>query len=442
MTTYTMDSSSVSDVRVKTDAAFPTIVALLFALVYTQGYIERIGVSSSIVRMTIEIPVLMILMHLINRGVRQFPPGFFLITLYVIWTVVSAVFNRDGLGNALLYCRYVVYAYIVFAAVWSTPLTRTAVTRIGVVIAFLFIFQIVASAHEAFVRGERIEAHVGALYADGGALATEFPLLAMGLTVPFYFFYRRNVLLLVLSWAFLLVGYASGKRAIYLLGPLLYFFILAWHVARVRTVNALRQSLWAVLVSICFIPLFFAGISRSHGISERHSRSALERVAYVVNVAVGYTTAERQGGRTTGRTATNRRVLSTLWSATGETVLFGWGPSAKRIGEDERYEALMITYGICGWAQDVICIGWPGMLIYVLFHLYMFLRLRSCPPPRHSGYWMALRFGAEIGFVVMLISHISYSSSFTTCGHLSYVYFFVLALLMSPQHRHLVQSAS
>jgi hypothetical protein len=55
---------------------------------------------------------------------------------------------------------------------------------------------------------------------------------------------------------------------------------------------------------------------------------------------------------------------------------------------------------------------------------------------------MAIRFGAEIAFLVMLMSHIAYSSSVATGGHLSYVYFYVLALLTSPQQRQAVQSGS
>lgn len=438
MATYVMDSPSVSDVRVKTDAAFPAVLAVLFALVYAQGYLERVGIPSHIVKMTVEIPVFMIMMHLINRGVPQLPPGSILIALYVVWTVISAIFNADGLSMSFLYCRYVVYAYIVFAAVWSTPLTKTAVARLNLILSLLFIVQILASAHEVFVLGERVEAHVGALYADGGSLATEFPLLAMALTVPFYLYYRQSSWVLVLAWAFFFVGYASGKRAIYFLGPPLYFLMLSWHVIRNRTLCALKQSLYGVTVFACLVPLILLGISRSHGLGSGNTERSSERVTQAIRAAVDYTTAETKAGQTTGRTATNRRVLSTLLEGKLEVNLFGWGPAAMREGE-KRYQDLLIGYGICGWAQDVICIGWPGMAIYLLFHLRMFFCLRSGALPRHSGYWMAIRFGAEIAFFVILASYIAYSSSFITGGQLSYVYFYFLALLVSPQHRHVIQ---
>ncbi len=442
MTVYVMDSASVSDVRVKTDKAFPVVLAALFVLVYVQGYLERFALSPPVVKSLIEAPVFLILMHLINRGVWQPAPGFFLIVLYLVWAVASAIFHGDPMSMAFLYVRYVLYAYILFVAVWTTPLTQTAVMRINTVIAALFVFQITASAYEVFVRGERIEAHVGALFAGGGQLATEFPLFALALTVSFYLFWRPNPLLLVLSWAFFLVGYASGKRAIYFLGPFLYVCILVWYVIRVRTLQALKRSAAGILVFLCLTPLLLLGVSRSHGISDSHWRRPLERITYALDAATQYTTAGSQGGRTTGRTATNQRVLATLWSEDIETVVFGWGPLATRIGAEERYEKLMITYGICGWAQDVICIGWPGMLIYVLFQLRIFLCLRSCGLQKYSGYWMAIRFGAEIGFFTIMLGYISYSSSVITGGHLSYVCLYLLALLTSPQHRHIVQNAS
>lgn len=440
MTTWTVDEAAACDVRVKTDGLFAIALAGLFVLVYTQGYIERIGVPLSMVKMAIELPVFAILIHLINRGVWQRTPGLSFIVLYGVWTAVSAIYNGDGMGSAFLHGRYVIYAYIVFAAVWNTPLTKTTVMRINAMIAMLFLLQIAASAFEVFVRNVRIEAHVGTLYADGGALATEFPLLAMGLTVPFFLFCGGNPVFLVIAWAFFLVGYASGKRAIYFLGPCLYFFIFLWYAVRVRAASVPRRLLVGALVFVCLLPGILLGMSRSHGIAQDYARGPLERIVNAVQAAADYTMTEKQAGRTTGRTATNRRVLSMLWTVPPETVLFGWGPSSRREGQQERYERLMITYGICGWSRDVICIGWPGMLIYLLFHFRLFACLQQSAPLGRSGYWAALRFGAEIVFFVILGAYLSYSYSFCTGGQLAYVYFYLLALLMSPQHRHLIQS--
>lgn len=442
MTTPVIARADALNVHVMTDRALPTMLTVLLLLVYAQGYIERMGVPPHLVKIALEMPIFLIIVHLTNRGVHRFPPGSVLVALYVLWTVVAAIYHGDGMLAALLYCRYVIYAYVVFAAVWSTPLTETAIAILNTTVTLLFMIQIVASAHEVFVRGERIEAHVGALYAKGGALATEFPLLAMGLTVPFYLYYRRNPLFLVLSWAFSLVGYASGKRAMYFLGPFLYVLIFGWYLVRERSSESVKRAVGGGLIFVSLIPVLLVGVSKSHGISDSRSEGLLDRVAYALDAALEYTTAEKQAGRTTGRTSTGRRVLSSIWNEEAETIVFGWGPAAMRDGEAQRYEALMITYGICGWARDVICIGWPGMLIYFLFHLRMFIYLRSCAPPRHSPYWMAIRFGAEIAFLVMLMSHIAYSSSVATGGQLGYVYFYVLALLTSPQQRQAVQSGS
>ena len=442
MATYVMDSSpGFSRPRVKTDALFPYVLAALFILVYTQGYMERIGVSRNVVKMTIEVPVFVIILHLINRSGCRPAPGFVLVALYVVWSAVSALFNGDGMYMAFLYCRYVVYAYIVFVAVWSTPLTRRTVIRLNIIVALLFIVQIGASAHEVFVRGERVEAHVGALYADGGGLATEFPLLAMGLTVPFCLYCRKNPLLLLLAWAFFLVGYASGKRAIYFLGPPLYLFLLGWYVFRIRTLHALKQSMWGASVLACLVPFLVQGMSRSHGLGQTYADGPRARVVQAIGSAKGYTMAEGIAGRTTGRTATSRRVFSTLTSGQWEKILFGRGPSAMREGGEGR-DDLMIGYGTCGWARDVICIGWPGMMLYVLFHLCLFHRLRSTVSPKGSPYGLALRFGAEISFTVLAFVYFCYSASLSAGGQLAYVYFYLLALIMSPQHRHIVQSVS
>jgi len=441
MTTYVMDRVGASEAHVKTDKWFVNVLGVLFLLVYTQGYIERIGGGGNVVKLIIEVPVFVIMLHLINRGECQPAPGFLLIALYVVWSAISGLFNGDGMYAAFLYCRYVLYAYLVFSAVWRTPLTRTAVMRLNTIVALLFIVQIGASAHEVFVRGERVEAHVGALYAAGGSLATEFPLLAMGLTVPFYLYHRRNPLLLLLAWAFFLVGYASGKRAIYFFAPPLYLLILGWYVVRTRTLHALKQSLWGASILTCLVPLLLLGMSRSHGLGQEHSDGPRERVAQMFDKGAEYTEREGPTGQTEGRTATNRRVLSMLLGGQWEITLFGLGPSSMR-EEEKRYLDLGIGYGICGWAQDVICIGWPGMMLYVLFHVYLFRRLRLTASPQSNPYWLALRFGAEISLIVFACVYFSYSASLSTGGQLTYVYFYLLALLMSPQHRHIVQSVS
>lgn len=437
MITYLMDQADESRACVITDRAFGVVLAALFILVYTQGFLARIGVPPNLLKLILEVPIFVILLHLINRGVPQQTPGFFLIALYVIWTIVSAIYHGDGIYGAVLYCRYVVYAYIIFAAVWVTPLTRDAVMRINTVIALLFILQITASGYEVFVRGERVEAHVGVLYADGGALATEFPLFAMALTVPFYLFWRANPLLLVLSWAFFFVGYASGKRAIYFLGPSLYFFIFGWYFLRTHSWHGFKRFLWATVIFVGLVPVLLLGVAQSAGIGRSNSKSLVDQTIHALTKAREYTFKENHGGGTEGRTATTRRVISALLDGDKGTVLFGRGPLAV-MGGGGRYDALMIEYGITGWTRDVISIGLPGMGLYMLFLSYLFHLLWRSPRPTCSGYWSALRFSIEISFVVIMICYLGYSSSFATSGQLSYVCFYLLALLLSPHHRHLM----
>ncbi len=425
-----------SDVHVRSDAVFGVVIGTLFFLVYTKGYMQRIGIPDNIVKIAVEFPVFLILLHLVNRGIWRPAPGFLLIVLYVTWAVLSAVYNGAAVQEAFLYCRYVVYAYIVFAAVWVTPLTRAGVARINLIIVLLFAVQIAASAHEVFLRGERVEAYVGTLNAGGGELATVFPLFAMGLTVPLYLCYRGNPLYLLLSWAFVLVGYASGKRAIYFYAPFLYALILGWHVLKVRTPLAFKRFLCGQLVFVCLVPLLLIGVSRSATIGESASKSTAGRVAYALHAAMDYTRAEGYTGNTRARTATSRRVLNTLAGGDFGVMCFGWGPTAV-MGTGRRFDRLLIDYGITGWSRDVISIGWPGMVFYLLFYLYTYRSLRRHALSSDSTYWQAIRFGVEVSFIVFLICHLTYGTSYAAGGVLSYVYFYFLALAVSPQHEQL-----
>src|SRR5690349_10001953 len=86
--------------------------------------------------------------------------------------------------------------------------------------AFMLI-QVLASAITALLLEERFEWRVGTMSVGGGELAGIFPLLGFGFALGWYLYVNRSLGILLIAVSFGLIGYASGKRVIYLLFPVM-----------------------------------------------------------------------------------------------------------------------------------------------------------------------------------------------------------------------------
>lgn len=290
------------------------------------------------------------------------------------------------------------------------------------------------------VLGEHVEAHVGTMTRGGGGLAVDFPLMSMIFVLSVYLFHRARFATGFLAGAFLLVAYASGKRAIYFYVPavvaglILEYIVVSLH-CRARVLVPL---LHLILLLALTLPIFLVGMDRSGGLGEAITESGAGAgiVKSAVEFAMTYTTTESEEGLTMGRTATSLGVLRRLHSSDWFVRLYGIGPGALRDDQgDISRRKYFIGYGCTGWAEDAIVIGWPGVLFRVLFFVSMWRAIAQGGFRRLVPFWRGMAVGAQVALVALVLLYFTYSSGSVIYPQILLVLFFVCGLISSPHYQ-------
>ena len=410
-------------------------LSLLFCATLLQGLLIRVGLPVHAARMAPEIGMLLVVMSMVPHRAAGRVPGAGCVIGYVVLTLVAGLVARQTPYDSYLYCRYVVYAFLVLCAVWTTPLSRADVNRVHAVLLLLAGLQIVASLHEVFILRGRWEQFVGTVSADGGGIGTTLPLLAMGYTLALYLCYRRRAALLVLTFAFLIVGYASHKRGIWFLMPpllLAEYAIHRWNEGRWFS----PRTLWGGAVLLALIgPLVLFGVRNTVRLHGETASSPLEELAYAWEYGRTYDTDVRDGV-SAGRTSTNQRVFRFLRESFLGQALLGFGPRAV-MGTGGGFAPLEIGYGIAGWSRDVISVGVPAMALYVLLYAMLGRRILRAYRRVAVPYWRALALGTLVGYLVFVMDHFHYGASFSSGGALAFPLAYFTGLLLSPLHARL-----
>lgn len=414
-------------------------LALLFVFVFTQGALERLGLPDAALKITLMASVLLVCFSLWGRTALEWPPGLVFVVLFVFWTVLSGIASGDGLYRSFLYFRLLVFGYLVFWAVWNARLTRGEIVGLGRLIFALCLLQIAASLVHVFVLGERVEAHVGTLEAGAGTPATAFPLLAMAYVMAFYFYYKRSAWMVLLAFAFGIVGYSSGKRAIYFLMPTFYALLLVWYCVRERSLANLRQIITPFLVCALFVPVMMFGLTDSKQFGHLQGAGIAEILTGSFEVVGEYNNWTNASGETSGRNATSLKVLSLLPQEIFGDLLLGLGPaSMKDAGEERGQKQIGIDYGLVDWSIMTLSIGWPGLLFHMSFFFWLWWKLHLRDSSRFNSAARALYFGCHLGFAAFFILYFFYGG--TMFDWITFLQLFCVAIILSPNYQRVLQT--
>ncbi len=415
-------------------------LCLLFVLIYTRGAINRFGLPDFATKFVVELSVLFLIYPVLKRSRWNLAPGWIFVVLFIMLTVLSGIVSGDGLYLSLLYFRMFAYAYLVFWAVWNADLTRREVLRLNRLILWLWILQLAAALFELFVLGERKEYNVGTMVSGGGGSATAFPLFTMAYVMAFYCYYRRSAWVVLLALSFGVVGYASGKRGIYFLIPIFYALIILWYCLREKSFASFGRMIKPVLAFALLFPVFMFGLTHSKRFTSSQGAGTIETIRSTIGSLDEYTFRTHSGGATSGRTATSLKVLRNLSSGAFAEYFLGLGPgSMTNAGGKRAGEAEGIIYGVVGWAKDTISVGWLAMLFHVSFYALLWRKLYLRRSAMSNDYAKALHFGCHLGFAAYFLLYFVYLDAFAMAGWFTFVHFYLLALLLSPNHQHLHQ---
>lgn len=410
---------------------------LVFLSVFTNGIVLRIGVNPIAAKLVIEVTVIALLISGSISSAQKRPSGFLCLIMYLTSAVASALLASESLYDVFLYSRYVVYAYMIYFVIWNTPLTSNEVNKINLAIITLFLTQVLASMHEVFVLHGRWEAIVGTVSADGGSIATTLPLFAIAYVFSIYLWYRRSILIWPILLSFTFVSYASHKRATwFVLGPFM-LGIYALFALQKKQIFSSKTIVAFSLVSLLTMGVAFWGMQNTKTLNFDGTKTVSEQFQRAFEYAKSYDNDEVAGG-TTGRTSSANRLLESVATTPMTNVLLGWGPRSV-MGTAGGFERLGIVYGISGWMRDVISIGWPAMIAFVLIYQKLGRQLFAMNDKLAIPYWRAILLGTQSCYLLFAYDYFYYGTSFVNTGALSFTLAYFTALLLSPLHLHLRQ---
>lgn len=405
---------------------------LLFGTIFLYGWILQAGVPAWMAKLAIEVAVGVVAWTgAATLRTREWP-GQGWLAAYLVWVVAASLAHGESPIAALLYSRYVLYAYLIGGMVWNAPLPLRDTVRINRFILGLFLLQVAATVWKLAIVGSRSEHIVGSISAFGGENATVFPLFAMGYGLAIYFEYRPRLATLLLTLSFGLISYASRKRGFYFYLPPLLAITFLLH--QINPGPARRRLLsWATVGALAVLTII-GGVLSTPSLRGDEANTGMTAMRHAVAYGMEYEGGTSVEGRTTGRSGTSRRVWHQLSGAGLDTALFGWGPGiAKAKGGD--IEELDIAYGLTGWSRDAISIGWPGTLFYIGLMAAWWRQAHRARAAEPLPYWRALALGTTLGYWVWAATHFTYGATFALWGVPSFVLAYFTALVASPLQR-------
>lgn len=398
-------------------------------IIYTQGFWERIFSLPPGTSIIVELPVWTYLLFSFKKIFNPTPARSWIIT-YVFITFFVGLANNSGAIEWIKYIRFFMYFYFLYASLWNSKITGKQWYNILKFCMFLIFIQGLGSAFNIFVLGQQVEGHVGLMSSIGGTTASTFPLLAISLVTIVYIFTRNqgfffNLVLLLIVISSILVGYGSGKRAIFFSIPLFIFisFLLSFFYFKNNT-NFYKKITTISVLIIFIIPFYFFAISTSRGINYGLSgrENNVELFFEAVEYAKNYENATSQYGHTIGRSGTTLQVFN---RSKQNLDFFLFGVGFGEIKDDKTRESVGIGYGIVGFVRDIISGGWVVMIITFLIISKIIFSNKST----NYKFTSVLRL---IIFSVFVFTHFGYSSDFVVSLKVNYLLLILLIFINSP----------
>lgn len=382
------------------------LIYIIFFLVYTQGFWERFTPipAQPLLELTVMFLALVAWRPKLNKQTQ-----FFILILFV--GLLSSIYTETFI-SFLMQIRFVAYFYVIYDIIKEHKFSIYEFNRFLKFVVSLILLQGVASVYHIFLLGERVEGYVGFMSKLGGTTATSFTLLTSAVIAVLFIFAKnlnkkQAILLLMILASGILVGYSSGKRAIYFLVPSVFLisFLINWLYSKVRNISV--GKLFIISLSlVLFFPVFILGIKNSKGFNYGLSgnESSIEVIRVAIDYAQTYESAQA-GGATIGRSNTTSRVLENTMSSTS-SFLFGVG--FQSIKDDDFEKETGIGYGIVGITNQIISGGVPYAILITLFWIFLLFNIDK----KDTYIYSFTRVMRLTLLSVFLIIHFTYSSDF------------------------------
>lgn len=317
----------------------------------------------------------------LNHFYQEFPKVFYSLCLYILYYIITSIFiNHD---NSLLVfsllSKLLIPLLILMLMIKADSEDEQNANIWFWIFEDLILIQIGLSIAKMVILGGFLEGWVGSMSGiRGGGSGTSFPLLGlMWLALKTDMGFSRKDWFL--AFGLLILGFAAGKRAVWIMFPVL-FCILSMYVYR-------RSLAKKIIVVLAAAPLlFYCAVRISPTFNPDNKVWGTFNPEYAINYGLKYT-AGIDESHTSVQTGVGRLGALTWmlnqFSQDGKNVVFGRGNEYMTYASKDDYFNAAYYGGIqgrgniTGIVSTFFTLGVAGIAFYFLFFSCTFLSNRS-----------------------------------------------------------------
>jgi hypothetical protein len=279
----------------------------------------------------------------------------------------------------------------------------------------LVVLQILFSLFKMILIGGFLEGWVGSLTGiNGGGMGTSLPLLGLILFALKTDLKIKSLQDIVYLIGLLFIGFATGKRAVWILFPVL-FFLLGIYAYRRNIANKI------FIIALAVPLILYAGLRLTPSLNPERKVGGSFDPGYALNYGLKYSAGIDNGHQDVQSGVGRIGAVNWMWQRLekmDKSTLFGSGLEYIIYADHEDYSNKSYYQGIrsrgsiTGIVNTFMTIGLIGVILYILFVLALFLQNKN-------------RIG-RILMIVALFDYIFYNATILTSSSL-----LTLALFLS-----------
>ena len=422
------------------------LVFVYFVILFIGDLLSGLSIVPQIAPDIVTLGLQLILLYVANEKATRCNykfvfPGMTPIFSLIAVTIMSAVWNGQGIFQISVFLRAVLGQYILFLGIVNIRFTKVEFKRINSMVFVLCAIQIPASIYRLltsnagifFMGGSRsfgTESASGTLGISSGSMGMTFALVVIGFLFSFYILKHKKIYILWML-GFVFFSFCTGKRAFPIILPPFLFAVYILIYERGKMISGKLLAL-----------VFVASLGLVGGMFLHPSLNPSGKVAgdidfkYVLNKTVTYESSITWDGKSAGRFSSSKRFFEIAIDNGPMAVLFGKGPATLvksgliKSNYSKNRNAMGIAYGVTGAGWLFSQIGLLGLLCFlwlVMAFLRQTLRIYSI---LREPYWRAICGGLIAFHLVIIVDTLSYSQNCVSSKIIPALWFLFLTQTM------------
>lgn len=364
----------------------------------------------------------------------------------VVFSVISTVGNDRSWIECILFLRILLRFYLMFLALINIGMSEKHMRWFIVVLAVCLFIQVPVAAIRLLFEGQG-ERAIGTYAYRGGVYSVVLPMMMTGFLLSYYIAFRRSKWFLIGMLLFVAFGIIGGKRATFVMVPIAGLFAVVLGSRFDVTGKRFSPKLLAIS-AITFVLVFYLSVRMLPTLNPENQFWGSFDMDHILDFTQSYDTKVTESGYTTGRSSTNLRAIEITASDTyialmGKgagsliksriegagrektgTGLHSWGGAIEGVG---------ILYGMTGFSFLLLQLGYPGMIVWLSFYVYLVFKLRRMALYETTLFWRAYTLGCASYCCSALLLSVTYTSSIIQGDLDEFLFFLFLAFAFIRQ---------